>query len=109
MHNAPMVKIIVFAPESHADMVRQAAGDAGAGKIGKYSHCSFSSKGRGRFLPTTGASPTIGRVGKSEVVDEERIEFVCKRVGMKKVLAAIRKVHPYEEVAIDIYSLMNVS
>lgn len=101
------VKIVVFVPESHADAVRQAVGDAGAGKIGNYSHCSFSSKGRGRFLPLEGANPTIGEVGKSEVVEEERIEFVCERTILNKVVEAMKKAHPYEEVAFDVYPLLS--
>lgn len=102
------VKIVVFAPESHADVVRQVMGDAGAGKIGNYSHCSFSSKGIGRFLPEEGANPTIGQVGKSEEVVEDRIEMVCPRELAPSVVTAIKSVHPYDEVALDIYELVNI-
>lgn len=101
------VKIVVFVPESHADAVRQAVGDAGAGKIGNYSHCSFSSKGHGRFLPLQGANPTIGQVGKPEIVEEERIEFICEKEKVSGVISAMRKAHPYEEVAFDVYPLVN--
>ena len=59
------VKIVVFVPETHADAVRQAVGDAGGGKIGNYSHCTFSVKGKGRFLPLSGANPSIGEIGSS--------------------------------------------
>lgn len=103
------VKIVVFVPKTHTDIVRQAMGDAGAGKIGKYSHCSFSSDGIGRFKPLDGAKPFIGEVGKAEEVVEERIEFVCDRSKAKEVIAAMRKVHPYEEVAFDIYPLLSES
>ncbi|MBU1092712.1 YqfO family protein [Patescibacteria group bacterium] len=99
------VKIVVFVPESHADAVREAMGGAGAGEIGNYTNCSFSSKGTGRFLPREGANPTIGEVGKLEAVEEERIEMVCPREVLTNIVAAIRKVHPYEEVAFDIYPL----
>lgn len=101
------VKIVVFVPKSHTDIVRQAMGDAGAGKIGNYSHCSYSVDGKGRYKPLEGANPTIGKVGKFEEVEEERIECVCDRANAKEVLAAMRKVHPYEEVAFDIYSLVS--
>jgi len=101
------VKIVVFVPETHADVVRQAVGDAGAGKIGNYTHCSFSSKGKGRFIPTNGAKPTIGRVGALETVDEERIEFVCEKSNLEKVISAMKKAHPYEEIAFDVYPLLN--
>lgn len=101
------VKIVVFVPKSHTDIVRKALGDAGAGKIGNYSHCSYSVDGIGRFLPLEGANPTIGEVGKPEEVQEERIECVCNRNEAKDVIAAMRKVHPYEEVAFDIYPLLS--
>lgn len=102
-----MLKIIVFVPKTHTDIVRQAMGDAGAGKIGKYSHCSYSVNGIGRYKPLEGANPFIGKVGKFEEVEEERIECVCERSKVKEVISAMRKVHPYEEVAFDIYPLLS--
>lgn len=102
-----IVKIVVFVPKSHTDIVRQAMGDAGAGKIGNYSHCSYSVDGVGRYKPTEGAKPFIGEVGKFEEVEEERIECVCDKDKAKEVISAIRKVHPYEEVAFDIYPLIS--
>ena len=102
-----LLKIVVFVPETHSDAVRKAVGNAGAGKIGNYSHCTLSSKGQGRFMPLSGANPTIGEVGKLEVVDEERIEFICEENILKKVVEAIKQAHPYEEVAYDVYPLLN--
>ncbi len=102
------VKIIVFVPETHTDMVREAMGKAGAGKIGNYSHCTFSSKGIGRFKPEQGANPHIGEVGNFEEVVEERIETICPREKLKEVIAAIKEVHPYDEVAFDVYPLENI-
>ena len=84
-------------------------GSAGAGKIGNYSFCTFSSKGTGRFRPNAGANPTIGEVGVFETVEEERIETVCTEEKLQEVLRAIKAVHPYEEPATDVYSLENVS
>jgi hypothetical protein len=102
------VKIIVFVPETHAEVVRKAIGDAGGGKIGNYIHCSFSSKGKGRFLPEEGANPAIGEVGKFEEVDEERIEFVCNKDIANIVIKAMKEAHPYEEVAYDVYLLLDL-
>jgi len=102
------VKIVVFVPETHTDIVREAMGNAGAGVIGKYSSCSFSSKGIGRFKPEPGADPHIGQIGKFEKVAEERIETVCSREKLKMVIKAIKEVHPYDEVAIDVYPLENI-
>jgi hypothetical protein len=101
-----VVKIVVFVPESEAEIVRQVMGDAGAGKVGDYSHCSFSTLGTGRFLPLRGAHPTIGKVGELTAVTEERIETVCFKKDLQKIISAIKKVHPYEEVAIDVYPLV---
>lgn len=105
MKQSKNVKIVVFVPESHADAVREAIGKVGAGEIGNYAYCSFSSRGVGRFKPEEGAHPAIGEVGKIESVQEERIEFVCDRGIVENVIAAIKEVHPYEEVALDIYPL----
>lgn len=105
--NSENVKLVVFVPTSHADIVREALGEAGAGKMGNYVFCSFSSPGYGRFLPLEGADPAIGEVGTFEKVEEERIEVVCPIVIIKDVVTAMKKVHPYEEVAYEIYPLLN--
>ena len=100
-----MKKIAVTVPVVDADKVRQAIGEAGGGKAGNYSFCSFSVHGIGRFLPREGARPAIGEVGKLEEVEEERIEVSCADELVADVVSAIRRVHPYEEPVIDIYPL----
>ena len=102
-----VVKIVVYVPESHADAVRTAMGAAGAGRIGHYSYCSFSSKGTGRFLPGEGAHPAIGAIGAITEVPEERIEADCALSLLEQVIAAIKCVHPYEDVALDVYPLLD--
>ncbi len=102
------VKIVVFVPIENADELRQVIGDTGAGTIGNYSHCSFSSRGFGRFKPLEGTNPTIGTIGESEQVEEERIEFICSKDKVKEVIDIIKKAHPYEEVAFDIYHLLDI-
>ena len=102
-----IVKIVNFVPETHADIVREAIGNAGGGRIGNYTHCTFSVKGVGRFKPGEGADPAIGAIGELESVQEEKIEFVCERRLAKKVMAEIRRVHPYEEVPFDVYPLIS--
>lgn len=101
-----IVKIVVTVPPAQANLVREAMGKAGAGKLGHYQYCSFSVKGLGRFMPLTGAKPAIGKVGKLETVVEERIETICFKKDLKKVIKAIKKAHPYEEPMIDIYPLL---
>ena len=100
-----ILKIVVFVPESHADAVREAMGKIGAGKIGNYTFCSFSTKGIGRFKPEKGARPAVGKMGEIESVAEEKIEAICEREKLSDVMEAIRQAHPYEEVAFDIYPL----
>ncbi|KKW47310.1 hypothetical protein A3C21_03650 [Candidatus Kaiserbacteria bacterium RIFCSPHIGHO2_02_FULL_59_21] len=100
-----MYKVVVFVPVADAEKLRQAIGNAGGGKIGAYSHCNFSSRGTGRFLPSEKAKPAIGKAGKLEEVEEERIEFVCETHCLDEVVAAIRKAHPYEEPAIETWKI----
>jgi len=104
--NSEVVKLVVFVPETHADKVREVMGKAGAGLVGDYKHCSFSVKGVGRYIPLETAHPTIGQIGKMEEVVEERIETVCYKENLDEVIEAMKKVHPYEEVALDVYPLV---
>jgi len=98
-------KLVIYAPLTHADDIRDALGKFGAGKIGNYSNCTFSVRGVGRFKPEEGAEPHIGEVGTLEAVEEERIETVCEGRVLKDVLDAIRQAHPYEEPAMDVYPI----
>jgi len=100
-------KLIFTVPLSHADTVRQAIGNAGAGKYPNYSFCSFSSKGIGRFCPELGAHPSIGKIGDFEEVEEERVECQVDENVLDEVLNALRKSHPYEEIAYDLFKLEN--
>lgn len=102
------VKIVVFAPSSHADLLRRALAEAGCGHVGNYDFCSFSIKGVGRFRPLSGAKPFIGKPGRIEKVSEERIETICPKSKLKKVLAVLKKTHPYEEPAVDVYPLLDL-
>jgi hypothetical protein len=102
-----LVKIVVTVPEVDATKLREAIGNADGGRIGSYTHCSFSVKGIGRFKPEDGAHPAIGEVGKHEEVVEERIEITCEEDKRTNVIAAIRKAHPYEEPAIDVYPMLS--
>lgn len=108
MELSDFVTIVFTVPETHADIVRTAMGKVGAGKIGNYSHCSFSVKGTGRFMPNPGSHPFIGQENVLEKVAEEKIETVCNREILPKVLEEIKKAHPYEEMVIDIYPVYEI-
>jgi len=103
-----LVKLVVFVPEQDADSMRDALGKAGAGKIGEYSFCSYSIKGVGRFKPSDKAKPHIGEANKLEEVDEERIEVACEKKQASEIVKVIKKAHPYEEVVIDIYPMLEL-
>ena len=98
----PLFHVIVYVPVTHADAIRSAMAEAGAGRIGNYDSCSFSTRGTGRFRPLKGAHPAIGSEGRVEEVDEERIEAVVKNEDITAVLDAVKKAHSYEEPAIHI-------
>jgi hypothetical protein len=100
------VKIVTFVPNENADEVREALGKAGAGTLGEYSSCSFSSAGIGRFKPSEKANPHIGEKGEVNTVMEHRIEVTCDRKDAKAVVTVLKNAHPYEEVAFDIYELI---
>ncbi len=89
-----LVKLVVFVPEKNADEVRRALGEAGAGKIGDYTFCSFSIKGVGRFKPGEDANPHIGAAGELEAVDKERIEVACEKSQVSDIIKVIKDVHP---------------
>jgi hypothetical protein len=103
-----VVKIVVFTPVEDAAKIRQVLGDAGAGKIGGYTYCSFSVKGVGRFLPGQNTHPHIGSPGSLEAVEEERIEVLCDKELAPKVIEAVKAAHPYEEVALDVYPILSL-
>ena len=99
------VKLVVYVPVTHSDAVRQAMGDETGEVLGNYSHCSFTVRGMGRFKPNDKANPFIGQSGVLEEVEEDRIEMTVPRERLERVVSAMKNVHPYEEVAFDIYAL----
>jgi putative NIF3 family GTP cyclohydrolase 1 type 2 len=101
----PLDKIVTFVPHDDADRVVDALAEAGAGAIGDYSRCAWTTTGTGTFRPEDGAAPAIGTVGRIEVVGETRIELVLPRHRRSAVVAALRSVHPYEEPAFDVFEL----
>ncbi|MCX7570847.1 Nif3-like dinuclear metal center hexameric protein [Tumebacillus sp. DT12] len=105
VHNTRLKKLVVFVPATHHELVRKAVGDAGAGWIGNYSHCTFNTPGTGTFVPREGTNPFIGEQGNLEQVDEVRIETIVTDRNQDAVIAAMLEAHPYEEVAYDIYPL----
>jgi len=103
------VMIVVNVPTPEADTMRDAIGKVGGGTLGNYSFCSFSVKGLGRSLPNMDANPTIGTPGQLEVIEEERVEVSCSEEDAQAIVQVIRETSSYEEPAIFVYPLLNIS
>lgn len=103
--SAPLDQVVVFVPHADADRVREALHAAGAGAVGDYDRASFSAPGQGRFRPLDGATPHIGAVGETEVVEEVRVEAVLPRGRRAAVVRALLDAHPYEEPAFHVTEL----
>jgi dinuclear metal center YbgI/SA1388 family protein len=99
----PKYKVTTFVPEKDVNRVAEAMYAAGAGAIGNYSHCGFQTAGTGTFKPLSGAHPAIGKVGKVEKIAEIRLETVIAADKVAAVIAALRKSHPYETPAFDVF------
>ncbi|NWF51373.1 MAG: Nif3-like dinuclear metal center hexameric protein [Ignavibacteriaceae bacterium] len=101
------VKITIFVPESHIEAVSKSIFSAGGGIIGEYSDCSFRIKGTGTFRGSAASNPVIGKKNNFEKVTEIRLEILAYEWKVNEIISAIKKAHPYEEVAFDIYPLRN--
>jgi dinuclear metal center YbgI/SA1388 family protein len=101
-------KLVVFVPVEHAEKLRVALTDAGAGRLGDYDSCTWSTAGEGTFRPLPGADPAIGSVGSLERVPEVRLETVVPRGLRAAVLGALLAAHPYETPAYDVVPLADL-
>jgi hypothetical protein len=99
-------KLVVFVPAEALDAVRDAVFAAGAGRIGEYERCSWYAEGTGTFYGGEGTSPTLGERGREERLPELRLETVFPANRHDDVVAALRRAHPYEEPAFDVYPLL---
>src|SRR5690606_22234729 len=104
-----VLKLVTFVPESHLEAVREALAEAGAGRIGDYEACAFTSPGTGFFRPGTGANPFTGTPGELERAPEVRIEVEVAKWDLPRAQRALRAAHPYEEVAYDVYAVQQPS
>jgi dinuclear metal center YbgI/SA1388 family protein len=103
----PLVKLTVFVPVGYEDRVRTALMDDRVGVIGRYAHCSFAGRGQGTYFPLEGAQPFRGEAGSLSRAEESRLEVLAPESRVPAALARLRAVHPYEEVACDVYPLAN--
>ena len=99
-------KLVVFVPREALDPLREALFAAGAGRIGDYERCSWYMEGTGTFLGGESTAPSVGQPGREERVAELRLETVFPAARHDEVVAALRRAHPYEEPAFDVYPLL---
>ncbi len=104
-----LVKLVTFVPEEHAEKVRNAIFNSGAGNIGNYDSCSFNIQGNGSFRGNENTNPFVGERGKLHFENEIRIETIVPSYLKNKAIKALLSSHPYEEVAYDIYPLDNTN
>lgn len=98
-------KLVTFVPEAAVDAVAHALAEAGAGRIGDYTHCTFRTQGEGTFLGGESTSPVVGARGVLERADEVRLEVVCPVERTRAVVDALFASHPYETPAYDLVRL----
>jgi hypothetical protein len=104
--NGEQRKLVVFVPAESLEAVRSALFEAGAGRIGEYERCSWYTEGTGTFLGGESSDPVVGAAGVEQRVPELRLETVFPAALQDEVVAALRRVHPYEEPAFDVYPLL---
>ncbi|WP_342598415.1 Nif3-like dinuclear metal center hexameric protein [Psychrobacillus sp. FSL H8-0483] len=100
-----LMKLAVFTPKESTEQVRAALNTAGAGQIGEYDACSFTSSGEGRFKPSENADPYLGIANELTIVKEDKIEVVFPVTMKSRLLKALLSIHPYEEPAYDLILL----
>ncbi len=101
------VKLVWFVPEEALDATREAVFEAGAGRIGEYTNCSWYAAGTGTFYGGDGTSPALGESGREERIAELRVETVVPEGRIRDAIVALRLAHPYEEPAYDVYPLVD--
>ncbi len=102
-------KVSVFVPQTHLQVVQEAMFSAGAGNIGNYSECSFYSTGMGTFKGNEKSNAFVGEVGKQHQEPEYKLEVLVDDAQLNQVIAAMVAAHPYEEVAYDVYAILNTN
>jgi hypothetical protein len=100
-----MFKLHFFVPVDAKEAVKQALFEIGAGRYAHYDSCSFEVEGTGQFRPLEGADPYLGVVGEVERVREFKVEMICTDDLIEKAVATLKEVHPYEEVAYEVFRM----
>jgi len=102
-----MYLIYFYVPLEHAEIVKAAVFNAGAGRIGNYSHCAWQTVGEGQFMAQKSANPFVGKKNQLEILHECKIEMVCDDEHIHDAIAALKKIHPYETPAYQVVRVEN--
>lgn len=100
-----MYKLNFFVPTANKEEVKTALFGCGVGRYDNYECCAFETLGTGQFKPIDNANPHIGNLGEIERVEEYKVEMVCSNELIKKAVATLKEVHPYEEVAYEVFKM----
>lgn len=103
-----MYKLNFFVPVSDKEKVKQALFDIGVGRYENYECCSWESLGQGQFKPVNNANPSIGELDQLEVLDEYKVEMICKDELIQEAVKTLKEVHPYEEVAYEVFAMVEI-
>lgn len=103
-----LYKAVIYVPCTHLEQVRNTVINHMKCDIGNYTGCTFVSQGQGTFIPLEGSSPYVGNLGKLEKVNENQLSFIGTHQEVSHIIEEAKKVHPYEEVAVDVYLLENM-
>lgn len=103
-----MYKLCFYVPESHLDVVKTAVFAAGAGRIGKYDSCCWQALGHGQYRPLEGSEPYLGFHGQVHQVAEWKVELVVADELLHDAVKAMKKAHPYETPAFDVWRLSDL-
>jgi len=103
-----MYKLNFFVPSKDKERVKEALFAVGVGRYENYECCAFETLGMGQFKPIKKANPHIGELNKVELVEEYKVEMICEETLIKKAISVLKEVHPYEEVAYEIFKIENI-
>lgn len=103
-----MYKLEFYVPENYCEEVKKAVFAAGAGSLGNYSQCCWQTLGMGQFLPMNASNPFIGKPGELEKVPEIKVEMICEEKFIRNAVAALKKVHPYEDPAYSVFKILKI-
>lgn len=103
-----MYKLNYYVPLEAKERTKQALFDIGVGQFDNYEYCCFETLGKGQFKPVAGANPHIGELNKLEVLDEYKIELICRDDLIHQAVKTLKEAHPYEEVAYEVFKMEDI-